>query len=862
MTSALAAQSDVRPLDGIETLLTAGRYADVLARASAAEQLARTNDDGFLLTRVELARGAVWQARGFARPAIEHFERALALAQRGGGSLLIADVYGALASAHGDLGQWDRVLDLTERQREADPRQTAANEFRYRFQRGIAFVEFHDSQEADRNLRQALVAARGTGNPRNISMALGELAGAALELDRDLTRALSRYQEALAIARTNALRDLEAIWLLDAGTALRESGDFSGARAHFENAIAVARSMGTRRVSPAALKNLAQVLLHEQKGREAARMFADAQREADEQDLSQLRWETRIERAMLMRSDAPAEAERLFDEALDILEDAQGSVLVEQLRTGALRRALASVDPYDLAIDFLLDQGKSSKAFVAAERGRARAFLEALRLAGDEIARALPAEYLEAEASLLSDISEGQTALRLADLPSGQRRALEQAIQVDEERLRALRLRLASERPAVAEARFPTLKTAEDVQTGGLAPRQALLMFFLGARQSTLWIVRTDGVHVAHLAPAARIEAAAREYLQKVSRPDSPGEPEQASALFQLLLPDVSSLTGVDHLVIVPHGILLNVPFEALRDPSGQRLIERFGVEYAPSASSFSLLTSRRRAERSASTLLAIGNPLMQGREDAATRSVGVEHLSLLKALPFTGAELRDIASVYGSSARILERTRATERELRDADLSSVSILHFATHGLIDEQRPERSALVLTAEAPGDDGVLQVREIYGLKLRDALVTLSACDTALGANVRGEGILGLSRAFFYAGASSVIASLWSVNDRSAASFMTEFYSGLGEGMGASAALRHAKLRFLREHENWSHPYHWATFIVIGDGGWNRGPTPNPRILELPLLLAVLGLAATGGGWIIWRRRQSRTSAKRS
>src|SRR5262249_32912238 len=150
----------------------------------------------------------------------------------------------------------------------------------------------------------------------------------------------------------------------------------------------------------------------------------------------------------------------------------------------------------------------------------------------------------------------------------------------------------------------------------------------------------------------------------------------------------------VDDLVLVPDGILYDLPFESLIDSSGHRLVERFAFEYAPSASSFALITKRSSSTRSPSGVLAIGNPLITGRGRAERRDSNVEAVGMLKPLPFTGVELRQIAELYGQSARLLEGADATETALGESGLSSVAILHFATHGLIDEREPDRSGLL------------------------------------------------------------------------------------------------------------------------------------------------------------------------
>jgi CHAT domain-containing protein/tetratricopeptide (TPR) repeat protein len=857
-------------LDDVDRLIAAGRYAEALARADNEERIAPADNRPALMARVELIRGAVWQARGFPRTAVTHFERALEESERSGGPVLVAEVYGALASSYGDLGQWDRALDFAERQREADPRRTPAEDFRYHFQRGVAFSEFHEGEQAKSSLQLALAAARSTADDRSISMALGELAAILLDVDHDVVNARSAYDEALETARRARLRDLEATWLLDSGAERRENGEYPEAKRRFEQALALERATGARRIRPAALKNLAQVLLHDGDRRGAEATLTAAQREADEQHLEDLRWEVRVERAVLAETDRPRDAERLFDEALDILEEAQSGVLVEQLRTGRLTHTLAMADPYALAIEFLLDRGETARAFAVAERGRARVFLETLRSAGDELVRALPPEYVELEATVLADISEGQAALR-AGRPSGERRALEAAVRADEERLRQIRLRLATDRPDVFAIRYPRIWTAEELRRTVVKPHQALLMFFLGPNRSACWMVDARGLRVVRLPAEATIDAAARDYLALVKQPKSDAEQGGAASLFHLLLPGWSPPGDVDDLIVVADGILHDLPFETLIDASGQRLVERFALEYAPSASSFAFIAERTSSHRPFAGLLAVGNPLMTGRQQSATRDVtDVEAVGMLKPLPFTGVELHALVRLYGGSARLLEGRNATETALRHTDLSSFSIVHFATHGLIDERQPERSGLVLTAQPPSDDGILQVREVYGLRLRDALVTLSACDTALGANVRGEGINGLTRAFFYAGADAVVASLWSVNDRSTSEFMVEFYRALAAGASVAAALQQTKQHFLHRDGPFRAPYYWAAFIVVGEGGWRRTPTPlasaNRTFAGLPLWV-VSALVVSGlifGSLIVWvgRMRWFRRSSRQT
>jgi len=296
--------------------------------------------------------------------------------------------------------------------------------------------------------------------------------------------------------------------------------------------------------------------------------------------------------------------------------------------------------------------------------------------------------------------------------------------------------------------------------------------------------------------------------------------------------------------VIVPHGILYALPFEVLAGADGRRLIERFPISYAASASSLAFLRSEPAVPHPAATLVAVGNPA--GR---------------LSPLPYSAAELHAVAALFGRHARVLEGADATEGRVRDETRGGARMLHFATHGAIDEAVPDRSGLLLTARPPAEDGLLQTREIYGMRMDADLVTLSACQTALGRNVTGEGVIGLTRAFYYAGARSVVASLWDVDDRSTALLMQRFYAQLGAGQPIDVALQRAKLSMLRESAATAAPFYWAAFIASGRATvavelpplrWaDRLPASPPFVAGA--LAIVAALFGAGGWWTRARRR---------
>ncbi|NOR52677.1 MAG: CHAT domain-containing protein, partial [Candidatus Aminicenantes bacterium] len=208
--------------------------------------------------------------------------------------------------------------------------------------------------------------------------------------------------------------------------------------------------------------------------------------------------------------------------------------------------------------------------------------------------------------------------------------------------------------------------------------------------------------------------------------------------------------------------------------------------------------------------------------------------------LKYSGLEIEKIAALFKKQKiNIFKREKATEEQLKKLNLTDYNILHFATHSLINDKKPARSSIVLSIdESSVEDGLLQMREIFNLKLNAALVTLSACQTGLGQFIKGEGIESLSRAFFYAGASSVLISLWPVHDQASSQFMERFYSHLRSSNSIINSLRKTKLEMIGS-DVLSHPYYWAGFVVTGNSDKIIYPSPRKKFFFLIFIFLLIG-----------------------
>lgn len=278
----------------------------------------------------------------------------------------------------------------------------------------------------------------------------------------------------------------------------------------------------------------------------------------------------------------------------------------------------------------------------------------------------------------------------------------------------------------------------------------------------------------------------------------------------------------------------MRLPFEALFLPGTPAqgdlrklpyLVRRFAISYSPSASVWAELLNEQRASPPKG-FIAFGDPVYEQRTDGAIASAlrgGGPARVNLQPLPYSRDEISGIAKLFADDDRaVFFAEDASEENVKAPEaLSHYRMVHFSTHGYVNEARPRFSGLLLSSprnikqQAPNnqspEDGLLSAYEIFNLKLNADLVVLSACETGLGKEVKGEGLMSLMRAFMYAGATSVVVSLWNVNDESAADLMIRFYRHLRTGMSKREALRQAQLETIRDN---GFPFYWAPFVLIG------------------------------------------------
>jgi CHAT domain-containing protein len=397
-----------------------------------------------------------------------------------------------------------------------------------------------------------------------------------------------------------------------------------------------------------------------------------------------------------------------------------------------------------------------------------------------------------------------------------------------------LAARMRAENPAAANIVSPEPCKLKQIQEDFLDNKTALIEYFLGEEQSFVFIIEKKTFKLFLLPPKKEIGKSIRGFIKEISDPPVGrfrGNLAAKRLYKELLFPKRGELTeSIENLIIVPDGLLYYLPFETLMTKSQERpsndkfLIEKYKITYAPSCSSLLFLSRKKKMPHPQKSLLAFGNPVFRvndiGKDGKRTPSAILKELYEnqgfdFSSLPYSEREIREIAKLFSPSNRdVFIGDSAKEDLLKVIPLENYQIVHFACHGLIDEKFPFRSALVLDFNGDlEEDGFLLVREIYGLRLSADMVVLSACQTGRGKLENIEGVLGLPRIFFYCGAKSVVSSLWNINDRSTAKFMSYFYKSLSKGEDKTEALRRAKLKMLKS--KYSHPYYWAAFVLYGD-----------------------------------------------
>ena len=581
------------------------------------------------------------------------------------------------------------------------------------------------------------------------------------------------------------------------------------------------------------------------------------------------------------------------------------TALHRDINHSGLRRGFISSisERYDFAVNLLFENYRATRdtksvstALQTLEFSKALSILEDQRFSGVDFRGDGDPSIVKKERDIL--IRLNSMSDRLTDLlgndTTNELETLTNQIRDIENQLEEVRAELKVKSPIYSAIKNPERFDVADFQREVLDEDSLLLEFSLGKEESYLWAVDKADVTAYYLPAREQIEArverlrsllGARQLKQGESFEDyqkrmADAEVEyksEARALSNDLLGQAKDKLAGKKLIVVADGRLHYFPLGSLPmpgDESDDPILLTNEVVYEPSASALKIFRMEKKAEaKPQKDLLVFADPVFSKSDERIagldTSNSGfvstilstfrsIESLESMPRLPASREEAKSISDVVGAGQTTVRSGFAANRDgVLNGGIQDYKILHFATHGLIDEKRPELSGILLSlfneSGNENDGGFIRLQDVYGLRLNSDLVVLSACDTGIGKEIKGEGVMSLNNAFLQAGAKSVVSSLWKVDDTATKDLMTEFYRGMADdNLTAAAALRQAQIKMYND-PRYRSPFYWAAFTASGDDRVKVAFASNARLYGL---IAVAIVFAAVLAFVALRRRSRR------
>ena len=648
-------------------------------------------------------------------------------------------------------------------------------------------------------------------------------------------RALESYQRVLKIAEELGIKDSVAQALNNIAVLNADQGNFAEALRTLQRSLKLFEGIGDKANTAHSLSITADTLVAQGEYQKAVELAGRAAVLAQEIDspANLLDAKTVLGNAYRRLGQTKPAREALAD-AIQVAEELRENAVgaeEEQQRFFEKR-----INPYYLMVELVVEQGNAGDALGYAEMSKGRVLLDLLRKGKVDITKAMTAAEKQQERTLNAQILSLNSQIY-----SERNRSTSQAMRLQDltSQLKTARLEYASFRTNLYAA-HPELR----LQRGATEPFRAdqaatllnggataLLEYVVGAQKTWLFVltkgkekpdsvelkaygIEVKGKDLASRAMAFREAVAARNLDFR----------EPARALYDLLLkPAEKQLAGTRALCIVPDGVLWELPFQALQPREAAYLLQDYAIFYAPSLSVLREIVKAKKPEPTgAATALAFGNPALAQR--GVERASSVRREARLSPLLEAEKEVQALVELYGAAnCRVLIGAEARE-DIAKSEAAKYRILHFATHGILDDNSPMYSHVLLSQAGieTDEDGLLEAREIVKMDLRSEMVVLSACQTARGRVSAGEGVVGMSWAWFVAGCPTTVVSQWEVDSSSTRQLMVEFHRGLSRRVATRSsrlskaeALRLAALSLLKD-PRYRHPFYWAAFVIVGDG----------------------------------------------
>lgn len=711
---------------------------------------------------------------------------------------------------------------------------------------GIIYNDLGEYDKAISNYNQAIKIQREVGNRPSVGIYLNNLAYAFMRLE-NYAEAEKFFRQSLEIKtedQTNRGQRSVAVTLNNLGTNLSLKGDYTNGINYLQQSLSLRRKIEDKWGIANSLLNLGKIQSENKQKIESRKNIEEANIRAIELGDRRMQAESLYVLAVLEQNDGNLEKAVLnVSKGLEIVETIRGELIGSEVRYAYFSTVQNYYEHY---IDLLIsqfektkDKSHISKALEISERSRSRSLIELLQQANVNFKQGIDAKLLEkfqTSQIILNDKYNARQRI-LSETPTAEQVAkINDEIETLTAETENLRLELRKSNPKFADLTEGKTISATEIQNL-LDEKTVLLEYKLGEKRSFLWLVEQDSIEVFVLPSRRRIEDKANVFYNLIIA-DKPSEKtlleKVSNELSNTLFGQIKAKIAGKRLAIVTEGTLQYLPFSALHSPNSATkvLAQENEIIILPSASVLAQIRENSAASKSYDKTLAIfADPVFDGKDARIKRQSSSQNVATQQVIknPIFSRKLpRLIASrqeaLNISSFAVKDKTNvrtdfdANLENIGGKNLADYRILHFATHGFLDTSKPAESGLIFSLfdeNGRERNGFLNLDSIYNLDISSELVVISACQTALGKDIRGEGLIGLSRGFLYAGSDRVAASLWKVDDSATAEFMKLFYRNhLEKNMSTSAALRQAKLEMMKI-PRYRSPFYWSAFTLLGD-----------------------------------------------
>jgi CHAT domain-containing protein/Tfp pilus assembly protein PilF len=765
-------------------------------------RLSSQNHDVYFQVYSAMRLGRIYYDLGERQKALDYFNQALPILRtvrnRSGEAITLNNIGGI----YSDLGEKQKALDylnqsLSIRQavRDRSGEATTLNNI------GRIYSDLGEKQKALDYFNQALPLQRAVDNRSGQAIILSNIGGIYSSLG-EKQKALDYFNQSLPLRRAVGHRSGEATTLSNIGSVYSSLGEKQKALDYYNQALPIQQAVGDRSGEAVTLFNLAT--------------FNRSQ-------------------------DKLTSALKNIDAAIKIIESFRSELKDNNLKTSYFTSVQGY---YQFKTEILmqlhqqqLTQGYDAQALETVDQSRARILRELLVQANANIDKGIAPALRKQEQTLNQTLNVQETQLvQFSSQPSkaSQLPALKQEIAALYAQRDDLKNTIRATNPAYANLQYPKPITLKEIQQQ-LDPNTLMLQYSLGDKESYLWVIGNTTLKTYILPKRADIEKTVTTFRKELTA--QLPSPKSAIQLTQQILGPAAGDLGNKRLVIIPDGILHTIPFAALNTPNSATynpLLTQHEITNLPSASTIAILRTTVATKPRGTKQLAIladpifrkDDPRLTGKTTQANNNLDLgEQIARsrvgrdldLNRLPFTATEAKGIlALVPNQDSTSAFGFDASYDWITDPKISQYRYVHLATHGFFDNDKPALSSIILSSfDAKGNDrkAFLRFPDLFNLNLPTELVVLSACETGLGNNVPGEGLVGMTRGLMYAGALRVAVSLWAVDDQATSDLMQDFYKNLWQAKQSHAAsLRAAQLKL---HQQGKAPYYWAAFTLQGE-----------------------------------------------